>query len=68
MEPAKEIGIVWEVEKAVWHYATESKEEWKKGSAVDIGELLGSETRSHWPYPRGQFQCGGWVWSQRTEW
>lgn len=46
MEPAKEMGILWgELGKAIWYYATESKEEQRKGSAVDTGEPLDLETK-----------------------
>lgn len=33
-----------------------NKEEWRKGSAIDTGELPSLETRSHWTSLRGQFQ------------
>ena len=68
-KPAKEMGTVWgKTGRAVWHYASGSKEEWRQGSAVDTSETLALETKKSFVIFKRlmSMRCG--VWSQKTRW
>lgn len=61
MESAKETGLVWgKIGKGVWYYATESKKDWKKGLAVDIGEPLNMETKKFLVTSKRVISMKGW--------
>ena len=67
VKPAKEMGTVWgKTGRAVWHYASGSREEWRQGSAVDTSETLALETKKSFVISKRLTSMRCRVWSQKT--